>query len=397
MIAGWLWPDPPAGQYPRHLGALLSGVGGLALATGNLWWFYRLVAADEQRLLMSLRAMAQGTVNGPAPPGGLQVLQRLGAGHDALHARVNAVLRQIGGVAEEAQREMLRLSAGGQGVAMITTAAFRAAEKMAVEAANQLEQMEVRAQEVDQLILTVSLMEDAGNAAEQAANRAVQAVDDGKRAIGAVTAEFHALQAVMATTQDCLTALDGHAAQTSTIMAQLQRIASQTNVLALNASIEAARAGEAGRGFAVVAAEVRSLATDSGVLSSSVGQRMAAIRAGVVDARLEMDRGINACTQGVANLVAVGEQFAETVRAVGGASGGIQEIVMMIDMLAAGLRDFAQHLDSVAEISRTAVSLASVSVDQKDAMVTLLEPIQAMGRVSESLCAMATGAETMQP
>ncbi|MGE0758956.1 MAG: methyl-accepting chemotaxis protein [Pirellulaceae bacterium] len=77
----------------------------------------------------------------------------------------------------------------------------------------------------------------------------------------------------------------------------IKQIASQSNLLALNASIESARAGVAGAGFRIVAAEVKKLAERTASATTDIANKVSAIQAATESVRAAMER-IAATVQG---------------------------------------------------------------------------------------------------
>ncbi len=128
------------------------------------------------------------------------------------------------------------------------------------------------------------------------------------------------------------------------IVNSITEIASQTNLLSLNASIEAARAGEAGRGFAVVASEIRNLAEDSQNAAARIGSIIEEVQVDAQNMSKKMSEGLEQLAKGneIADLTS--KSFADIKQGTEIVNNDIKDILEDIEALSGIIEKVAENM-----------------------------------------------------
>lgn len=181
---------------------------------------------------------------------------------------------------------------------------------------------------------------------------AVTTTNKGAEVVQASATNTRTLKSVMNDVSEVIHGLHENSNAIGRVLSEIQSIAEQTNLLALNAAIEAARAGEQGRGFAVVADEVRSLAQRTHDSTTEIGTI-------VTDFQNSAEQAYQTMQESQQSMEASFQDAEQLATALDSIMSAIEGIRNMSDQIAAATEEQVHTNNSVAETVRSIHKIAA--------------------------------------
>lgn len=316
----------------------------------------RLVYSSIQRPLSELR----------------QIITLVGQKSD-LRLRVKAVGKdEIAETAESFNQTIARVQQFftelGSAVSMLAAASEEMSsisQQVSTTAFAQEQQANLIATAINQMSAAIQEVASSALATSERANQADEKTQSGYDKVTLNIQAIEQLSTAIKGASQVIEQLNGESEKISQVLAVIQSIAAQTNLLALNAAIEAARAGEAGRGFAVVADEVRTLATNTQKATESIRTMIENLQSAAKEAVMAMAQSQTHADSSVHNAQQAGEVLGEIRSSVGTIvdmnvqiSAATEEQTIVAEDINKNISEFSI---SIGEVTRSAQHSAEAS------------------------------------
>ncbi|MEK6813286.1 MAG: methyl-accepting chemotaxis protein [Nitrospirota bacterium] len=310
----------------------------LALAVYLLAAFYRSVKESVDNLRQASLRMAEGDLTFRLNNGSRDEMATVVRSFNEVGDSFSGVLRQLRQATDQIASSAAELSAS--------------ADEMEKGSGGQATQATRAAAAMEEMSATV--VEVAKNASDAArfSGEATGMAEKGGKVVSETVTGMRAIAQTVENAAFVVETLGKSSHQIGEIVAVIDDIADQTNLLALNAAIEAARAGEQGRGFAVVADEVRKLAERTTKATGEIAAMIRAIQGDTQKAVASMKEGTQQVEGGVSLANEAGAALAQIVEGVRKVSEMVSHIATASEEQSSATQEISANVETIARLAQ---------------------------------------------